>query len=80
MLEFFKWAVIFLAFLGAPLVSLVWLYLSWNRYKETIPFTPEHQRKKVRLIIAAILAGILVGIYLVVMAIYGVTVFFAEWH
>ena len=77
MQDFFFWAAIFAAFLGAPLISVIWLYLSWNRYKETIPFTPEHQKKKVRLIIAAILAGIFVGIYLVVMAIYGVTVFFA---
>lgn len=72
-----KWLCITLVLVGLPLASIIWLYLSWNRYKETIPFTPEHEKKKVRLIIAAVLAGILVGLYLVIMAIYGVTVFFA---
>ena len=72
-----KWVCITLVLLGLPLGSIIWLYLSWNRYKETIPFTPEHKKMKIRLIIAAVLAGILVTLYAVVMAIYGATVFFA---
>ena len=72
-----KWVCITMVLLGLPLASIIWLYLSWNRYKETIPFTPEHKKKKIRLIIAAVLAGILVTFYAVIMAIYGVTVFFA---
>ncbi len=72
-----KWVCITMVLLGLPLASIIWLYLSWNRYKETIPFTPEHKKKKIRLIIAAVLAGILVTLYAVIMAIYGVTVFFA---
>ena len=72
-----KWVCITLVLLGLPLSSIIWLYISWNRYKETIPFTPEHEKKKVQLIIAAVLAGILVSLYVVIMAIYGVTVFFA---
>ena len=46
--------------------------------KETVPFTPEHSKKKVRLIIAAVIAGIFVSIYVVIMAIYGVKVYFAD--
>ena len=72
-----KWVCITLVLLGLPLASVIWLYLSWHRYKETIPFTPEHKKMKIRLIIAAVLAGILVTLYAVVMAIYGATVFFA---
>ena len=72
-----KWVCITLVLLGLPLSSVIWLCLSWSRYKETVPFTPEHKKKKLRLIIAAVIAGILVSIYLVIMAIYGVTVFFA---
>ena len=67
-----------IALVAAPLMSIIWLCLSWNRFKETVPFTPEHDKKKVRLIIAAVIAVILVGIYLVIMGIYGVKVFFAD--
>ncbi len=74
---FGKWLCIVLVLLGLPLSSIIWLYICWNKYKETIPFTPEHDKKKVRLIIAAVVAGILVSIYIAIMAIYGVTVFFA---
>lgn len=67
-----------IALVAAPLTSIIWLYLSWNRFKETVPFTPEHKRKKIRLIIAAVIAAILVGVYLVIMGIYGVKVVFAD--
>ena len=75
--ELIAWGSL-IALVAAPLTSIIWLYLSWTRFKETVPFTPEHQKKKVRLIIAAVIAAILVGIYLVIMGIYGVKVFFAD--
>lgn len=75
--EIIAWGSL-IALVAAPLISIIWLYLSWTRYKETVPFTPEHNKKKVRLIIAAIIAGIFVSIYVVIMAIYGVKVYFAD--
>lgn len=66
-----------IALVGAPLISIIWLGISWSRFKETVPFTPEHTKKKTRLIIAAVICAIFVGIYLIIMAIYGVKVFFA---
>jgi uncharacterized Tic20 family protein len=67
-----------IALVGAPLTSIIYLYLSWTRFKETIPFTDEYRKKKIRLIIAAVIAGILVTIYLIIMGIYGVKVYFAD--
>ena len=67
-----------IALIAAPLISVIYLYMSWNRFRETIPFTPERKKQKVRLIFAAILASIFVIIYITVMVIYGVTVFFAK--
>ena len=75
-MEVFAW-VSLIALILVPLLSIIWLCLSWSRFKETVPFTPEHRKKKVRLIIAAVITGIFVGIYLVIMAIYGVKVYFA---
>lgn len=75
--EIIAWGSL-IALVAAPLISIIWLYLSWNRYKETVPFTPEHNKKKIRLIIAAVIAGIFVSIYVVIMAIYGVKVYFAD--
>ena len=75
--EIIAWGSL-MALIAAPLISIIWLYLSWNRFKETVPFTPEHSKKKVRLIIAAVIAGIFVSIYLIIMAIYGVKVYFAD--
>ena len=74
--EFIAWLFL-VALVAAPLVSIIWLYISWNRFKETIPFTPEHAQKKRRLVIAAVIAGVFVAIYVVIMVIYGVKVFFA---
>ena len=74
--EVIAW-IFLISLVVAPLTSIIWLYLSWNRFKETVPFTPEHSKKKVRLIIAAVIAAIFLCIYVVVMAIYGVKVFFA---
>jgi predicted secreted protein len=74
--ELISWVPL-IALVVAPLASIIWLYLSWNRFKETVPFTPEHDKKKRRFIIAAVIAGIFVCIYIVVMVIYGVKVFFA---
>lgn len=71
------WVIFFAALLGGPLVSVIWLLISWSRYKETVPFTPEHSKMKKRLTIAAIIAGIMVSIYIIIMAIYGVKVYFA---
>ena len=68
-----------IALVVAPLTSIIYLYISWNRFKETVPFTPEHSKKKDRLIIAAVIAGIFLAVYIVVMAIYGVRVFFADF-
>ena len=67
-----------IALIAAPVISVIYLYMSWNRFRETIPFTPERKKQKVRLIFAAILASIFVIIYITVMVIYGVTVFFAK--
>ena len=75
--EIIAWGSL-IALVVAPLTSIIYLYLCWTRFKETIPFTPEHTKKKVRLIIAAVIAAILVGIYLVIMGIYGVKVYFAD--
>ena len=75
--EIITW-VSLIALVAAPLTSIIYLYLSWNRFKETVPFTPEHNKKKVRLIIAAVIAGIMVAVYGVIMGIYGVRVYFAD--
>ena len=75
--EIIAWASL-IALVVVPFLSIIWLYLCWTRYKETIPFTPEHDKKKIRLIIAAVIAGICVSIYVVIMAIYGVKVYFAD--
>ena len=61
-----------------PLISIIWLCLSWSRFKETVPFTKEHTRKKVMLIIAAVITAIVMAIYITIMAIYGVKVYFAD--
>jgi uncharacterized Tic20 family protein len=74
--EIIAWASL-IALVLAPFTSIIYLCLSWSRFKETVPFTPEHSKKKVRLIIAAVLAAIFVGTYIAIMAIFGVKVFFA---
>lgn len=78
MQEMIKWLCIIAVLVGAPLGSVIWLYLSWNRYKETVPFTEENKKQKLRLTVAAVIAAVMVGFYLIVMGIYGVTVFFAN--
>ena len=75
-MEVIAW-ISLIALILIPLLSIIWLCLSWSRFKETVPFTPEHRKKKVHLIVAAVMTGIFVSIYLVIMAIYGVTVYFA---
>ena len=75
--EIFSWVPL-IALVAAPLTSIIYLYLSWNRFKETVPFTPEHSRKKVRLIISAVIAAVFLVAYAIVMGIYGVKVFFAD--
>ena len=74
--EIFVWLSMILL-VAAPLASVIWLYISWNRMREAVPFTPEYSKRKVRLIIVAVITGILVSSYIAVMAIYGVKVFFA---
>ena len=76
-MEIIAWASL-IALVLVPFTSIIWLCLSWSRFKETVPFTPEHTQKKKRLIIAAVVAGIFVSIYVVIMAIYGVKVYFAD--
>ena len=71
------WLLYFVFLIGGPLASIVWFCLSWSRFKSTIPFTPEHKKRKTMLIISAVVAGVIVAVYLTIMAIYGVTVFFA---
>ena len=78
MQEMIKWLCIIAVLVGAPLGSAIWLYLSWNRYKEAVPFTEENKKQKARLTVAAVIAAVMVGFYLIVMGIYGVTVFFAN--
>lgn len=67
-----------IALIAAPVISVIYLYISWNRFREAVPFTPERTKQKIRLIIAAVIASIFVLVYIAVMAIYGVTVFFAK--
>ena len=76
MSEIIAW-IFLISLVVMPITSIIWLYLTWNKFKETVPFTPEHNKKKRRLIIVAVITAILVGYYVVVMAIYGVKVFFA---
>lgn len=71
------WAVFFILLICVPFASIVYLVWCWNRYKETIPFTPENDKTKKRLILAAIIAGVCMTLYLTIMAIYGVKVYFA---
>ena len=78
MQEMIKWLCIIAVVVGAPLGAAIWLYLSWNRDNETGPFTEENKKQKARLIVAAVIAAVMVGFYLIVMGIYGVTVFFAN--
>ncbi len=66
-----------IALIVVPLISIILLCISWSRFKETVPFTPEHSKKKVRLIVVAVFTGIVMAIYVTVMVIYGVKVFFA---
>ena len=75
-MEVIAWASL-IALILVPLLSIIWLCMSWSRFKETVPFTPEHRKKKVRLIIAAVITGIVMAIYVTIMAIYGVKVYFA---
>ena len=75
--EIIAWASL-IALIIVPLISIIWLCLSWSRFKETVPFTPEHRHKKVMLIIAAVITAIVMAIYCVIMGIYGVKVFFAD--
>ena len=77
MFDLIVW-VSLIALIAAPVLSVIYLYISWNRLRETVPFTPEHKKQKIRLIIAAIIASIFVIIYIAVMVLYGVKVFFAK--
>lgn len=63
--------------IGVPLAAILWLCSRWSKFKSSIPFTPEYDRNKKMLIGAAVLAGIVLTVFLIIMAIYGVTVFFA---
>ena len=67
-----------IALILVALMSIIWMCLSWSRFKETIAFTPEHSKKKVMFIISAVITAIVMTIYLVIMGIYGVKVFFAD--
>ena len=75
--EMIAWASL-IALIVVPLLSIIWLCMSWSRFKETVPFTPEHTKKKVMLIIAAVFTAIVMTIYVIIMAIYGVKVYFAD--
>lgn len=74
--ELIAWASL-IALIVVPLVSIILLCFTWGRFKETIPFTPEHSKKKKQLIVVAVMTGIVMSIYVTVMVIYGVKVFFA---
>ena len=75
--EIIAWGSL-IALIIVPLISIIWMCMSWSRFKETVPFTPEHNKKKVMFIIAAVITAIVMIIYLVIMGIYGVKVFFAD--
>ena len=76
MSEIIAW-IFLISLVVMPLTSIIWLYLTWNKFKETVPFTPEHSKKKRRLIVVAVITAIILAIYVVIMTIYGVKVFFA---
>ena len=71
------WLLFFLFLIGGPLASIIWFCMSWSKFKGSIPFTPEYKKRKGMLIVSAVVTGVIVAIYLVIMAIYGATVFFA---
>lgn len=71
------WILFFAMLIGCPLAGILWFCTSWSKFKSTVPFTPEHGKRKVMMIISAVFAGITLGAFLTIMAIYGVTVFFA---
>ena len=71
------WAIFFFMLVGAPLTSILWFCFSWSKFKSCIPFTAEYKKKKIRLIISAVVAGVTMAIFLTIMGIYGVTVYFA---
>ena len=62
---------------AGPVASILWFMFSWSKFKSCIPFTQEYEKKKVRLIVSAVVAGIMLAVFLTIMVIYGVTVFFA---
>lgn len=71
------WAIFFFMLIGGPVASILWLCFSWSKFKSAVPFTAEYQRNKVRLIISAVVAGVVMAVFLTIMAIYGVKVYFA---
>ena len=77
MSDLFIWIFMIGGLLLAPIGSIIYFLYSWSKYRDAIPFTEEKKRRKIQFIIASILASICVGIFIVVMTIYGVTVFFA---
>lgn len=77
MKELLIWALVFLVYAGTPFIATLWFLFCYSGYKNSVPFTEEYDRKKVRAIISGIIAGILDAIFLVTLIIYAVTVMFA---
>lgn len=75
----YAWFLYFFMLMAAPLASILFFCSSWSKYKNSIPFTPEHDKYKKRLIVSAVVAGIVLAIFFTIMAIFGVTVFFANF-
>lgn len=71
------WALSFFMLIGGPFASILWLCISWSKYKSCVPFTPEYSRKKKWLIISAVVTSVVMTVFLTIMAIYGVKVYFA---
>lgn len=76
MTEFLVWLGL-ISLIIMPVLSVIYLYFSWNRFRAAVPFTPERDKERIRLIIAAVITGIVLSIFVAAMAIYGVKVFFA---
>lgn len=75
----FTWFIYFFMLMAGPLVSILWFCSNWKKYKNTIPFTPEHDKYKKRVIVSAIVGGIVLAIFFTIMGIFGVTVFFKDF-
>lgn len=67
----------FASLILVPLASILWMCSCWNKFKTSIPFSAEYDKRKRRLIVSFVVLGIVMTIFAVIMALYGIFVFFA---